>query len=374
MLLLKAEIITLSIKYRSVVAGLCLSLSGLAIATDSVTTQQLITQKAAITNAAKHVGSSARLFAKVGDEVITFDQYQQSFQRALRIKFYHAKPPETGLSKVYKTVADELIMRQLLLQEAQRRQLIADETAINKILAQYDQRYAGSTRWLRQRNVLLKNLRKKLSDDDVLQQLENQVRNVVPPTVKQLKQFYLDNPGKFTEPTQQKLSLVLLKVDPSSSSDVWAAALKKGQKLVRQLRNGADFAELARLHSSDVSARQGGDMGYVHREMLAEEAQKVVDKLKPGELSDAFRVLQGIAVLRLDGRKTAQLRDFNDVADRARRLWMRDKSESAWAFLQEKLHLDTPVTVFNDMHNNMNNSRQNDTHKKQNNKNQSNDV
>ncbi|RKZ70312.1 MAG: hypothetical protein DRQ44_01030 [Gammaproteobacteria bacterium] len=325
----------------AVVAGLSLSLSGLVFAADSNTADA----------SAKNTGLSQQLYAKVGDAVITLDEYNQSFQRTVRQKFYHSKPPEGELDEVRKAVADELITRQLLLQEAARRGLKPDETAISKTLDKYDQQYASSARWQQQRDVLLKKLQKKLSDEDVLQQLQSQVRNIAPPTDAQLKKYYQENPQKFTEPMQQKLSLILLVVDPSSAKDVWDAAMKEGQSLVKELHQGKDFAGLARLHSGDVSSARGGDMGYIHRDMLSEAAQKVVDELKPGEFSDAVRVLQGVAILRLDDRRSARLREYNDVAERARGLWLRDKSELAWTYLKDKLRLDTPVTVYNKMHN-----------------------
>jgi len=315
-----------------VVAGLSISLSGLVFAADSNTADAAV----------KNTVLPQQLYAKVGDAVITLDEYNQSFQRTVRQKFYHSKPPEGELDEVHKAVADELITRQLLLQEAARRGLKPDETAISKTLDQYDQQYASSARWQQQRDVLLKKLQKKLSDEDVLQQLHSQVRNIAPPTDAQLKKYYQENPQKFTEPMQQKLSLILLVVDPSSAKDVWDAAMKEGQSLVKELQSGKD----------DVSSERGGDMGYIHREMLSEAAQKVVDELlKPGEISDAVSVLQGVAILRLDDRRSARLREYKDVAERARGLWLRDKSELAWTFLKDKLRLDTPVTVYNKMHN-----------------------
>jgi len=305
-----------NVNIRSAVAMLCVCMSGFTFAAEDMVTQSEPAQQ---------------LYAKVGDSIITLEEYNQSFQRTVRQKFYHSKPPEGELDVVRKAVADELITRQLLLQEAARRGLKADETAINRTLDQYDQQYASSARWQQQRDVLLKKLQKKLSDEDVLQQLQNQVRNIAPPTDVQLKKYYQENPQKFTEPMQQKLSLILLVVDPSSPKDIWDAAMKEGQSLVKELRNGKAFAELARMHSGDVSAGQGGDMGYIHREMLSEAAQKVVDELKVGEFSDAVRVLQGVAILRLDDRRSERLREYKDVAERARGLWLRDKSESAWS-------------------------------------------
>ena len=326
----------LFLNIRLFVAALCLCLSSYSMAADKATQSSENTQQ---------------LYAKVGIDVITIDEFNQTFQRTVRQRYYHSKPPEGELAAVRQEVADELITRQLLLQEATRLGLTADESAINNTLTQYDERYANSSQWKQQRIELLKKLQTKLHDEDILQQLESKVRNVSPPSEAQLKKFYQDNPQKFTEPMQQKISLILLVVDPSSAKESWDVAMQKGKLLVSELQNGADFNELARIHSGDISSEHGGDMGYIHREMLSEAAQKVVDALKPGQISAAVRVLQGVAILRLDAVKPEKLREYKDVSERARGLWLRQESESAWLLLKEKLRLDTPVTVFNNVHN-----------------------
>jgi len=290
--------------------------------------------------------STLALYAIVGDREITVDEYNQSYNRTVRQRYYHSKPPEAELAAVRQEIADELITRELLLLEASRSGLQPDKSSIQVTLDQYDQRYATNPRWKEERVKLLGALKLKLEQDDLLRQLENKIKNVAPPTENQVRAYYEKNTDKFTEPMQQKLSLVLLVVDPSSSTDVWQAALDKGQELVEELRNGADFAELARMYSGDVSAEQGGDMGYVHREMLSEAVEKTIDDLQPGQISAAIRTLQGVAILRLDDRKAERLRDFADVKDRARKLWVREHSETAWSEFKVRLRLDTPVTVF----------------------------
>mgnify|MGYP001814215441 FL=1 len=290
--------------------------------------------------------SGQALYAKVGDREITVDEYNQTYNRTVRQRYYHSKPPQEELAAVRQEIADELITRELLLLEASRSGLQPDEANIQATLEQYDQRYANSPRWKQDRSKLLAALKPKLEQDDLLRQLENRIKNIAPPTEKQVRAYYRQYPEKFTEPMQQKLSLILLVVDPSSSNEVWQAALDKGQELVEQLHKGADFAELARMYSGDVSAEQGGDMGYVHREMLSEAVEKAIDELQPGQISAAIRTLQGVAILRLDDRKAEQLRDFADVRDRARKLWVREHSETAWSEFKAQLRLDTPVTVF----------------------------
>ena len=55
--------------------------------------------------------------------------------------------------------------------------------------------------------------------------------------------------------------------------------------LIERIQNGdATFAELAQEFSSHASAVNGGDLGYLHQDMLENVAQQAVDKLKVGEL------------------------------------------------------------------------------------------
>jgi parvulin-like peptidyl-prolyl isomerase len=149
----------------------------------------------------------------------------------------------------------------------------------------------------------------------------------------------------FVEPEQVKLAVILLKVEPSAPVAQWRAADEEGKRLHAKLKAGADFASLAKLHSSDRSAAQGGQMEYTHRGMLPEAVQQVVDPLKPGTYSAPVRLLEGVAILRVDGRKPAQQRAFDEVKARATELWQRDASDTRWKQLIAELRRATPVRI-----------------------------
>ena len=125
----------------------------------------------------------------------------------------------------------------------------------------------------------------------------------------------------------------------------WDGARDEGIAIVKRLRAGADFSQLAHLHSGDPSAERGGDLGYVHRGMLPEPAQQAVDKLKPGELSEPVPLLEGIGVFRLDERRSPKLSPFETVHDRARELSMREAGDQAWTTLLARLRRETPVKL-----------------------------
>lgn len=59
--------------------------------------------------------------------------------------------------------------------------------------------------------------------------------------------------------------------------------------LKERLDHGADFAELARLHSNDLSATKGGDLGWLSPGDTVPEFERAMDALKPGQVSEPVR-------------------------------------------------------------------------------------
>ena len=121
--------------------------------------------------------------------------------------------------------------------------------------------------------------------------------------------------------------------------------VKEAKALHQRLLGGADFAELARLHSGDRSAAQGGQMDYTHRGMLPDGVHGVVDKLKPREIAEPVQLLEGVVILRLDDRKPTVQRSFDQVKVRAAELWQRQEAESQWKKLIAELRRATPIRV-----------------------------
>lgn len=285
------------------------------------------------------------VFATVGKSVITQQDYDMAFAAAARAKFYHGKPPDAAIALLQREVGDKLVANVLLFHEAQRRGLKPDEALVNQQIEQLEQRYRDNEQWKQVRAQELPRITRQLKEGNMVRQLEKIVRDVPAPSEKQLHEYYTAHPEKFTEPEQQRVAIILLRVDPSSPSEVWQQALKTGEDLTARLRDGADFAELAREHSGDSSAEQGGDMGYLHGGMLAEAAQEHINKLKPGDISDPIALMEGVAIFRLTERTPPKLNSFEDVKDRARNLWLTDQSETVWKNLIERLKNKTPVRV-----------------------------
>jgi parvulin-like peptidyl-prolyl isomerase len=142
------------------------------------------------------------------------------------------------------------------------------------------------------------------------------------------------------------LHTILLAVAPSSGQPAWDAAKREAEAMVKRIRNGADFSEMARLSSQDESAEKGGDMGYLHRGMLPEALHAMIDQLKLGEVSEPIQILEGVGVFRLDDRIPPKLQDFSRVIERSTDLLHRERKEKAWQDFVVKMRGAATIVVF----------------------------
>lgn len=284
------------------------------------------------------------VFAVVGEQLVTFGEYQNALSIGMRQKYFHAKPPEAEVGRFQREVGDQLVNQVLLAGEAKRRGIEPDRAKIQEAIAGYERRYQNSEHWRANREQLLPGLVEGLERQSVLERLEQAVRAIAAPSEETLRAYYAAHPELFTEPEQVSLSLILLKVDPSLPRAAWEKAGEEADRLYQRLVKGAGFAELARLHSSDASAARGGELGYVHRGMLPDPVQKqVIDTLKPGTVSPPVVLLEGVAIMRLEDRRPPKLRSFADVRKRAAELWVREQGEGAWQLLITELRARTRI-------------------------------
>jgi len=282
----------------------------------------------------------------IDDAQVTREEFEMAVYAEGRQVFYHGAPgSEAEYVEFRFKIADQLVDRVLLLREAARRGISPDEAAIAAELATYADRYGDSARWQKEGEQMLQRLGTRLEEDSVLESLEASVKTIGAPAEAIARDFYEQYPEKFTEPVKSRVSLILLAVNPSDGEKTWNGARQEAADILQRIRDGEDFADLARLHSADPSARNGGDMGYLHAGMLARDAQDAVDQLAVAEVSDPVVVLEGIAIFKLAERLDAALRPFDEVRERAAGLWQRDAGDRALADLIAALRSQSNISI-----------------------------
>jgi peptidyl-prolyl cis-trans isomerase SurA len=107
--------------------------------------------------------------------------------------------------------------------------------------------------------------------------------------------------GQMQSLKQTRARHILIKVNELLSD---SEARQRALVLKERLDNGADFAELARLHSTDLSAAKGGDLGWLYQGDTVPEFERAMDALKIGAISEPVRSPFGWHLIQVQERRT----------------------------------------------------------------------
>ncbi len=134
------------------------------------------------------------------------------------------------------------------------------------------------------------------------------------------REFYSENTVLFQSPQKVRASHILVKpdvndpnTDPNKASE---RAKAKAEALLKQLKDGADFAELARANSDCPSAAKGGDLGFQARDAWVAPFADAAFALKEQQLSEVVQTQHGYHIIKVTGRQQAGTIPFEEVKDK----------------------------------------------------------
>jgi peptidyl-prolyl cis-trans isomerase SurA len=123
-----------------------------------------------------------------------------------------------------------------------------------------------------------------------------------------------------------------------------AAAEAKANDLLKQIRAGASFEDMAKKNSDGPSAAQGGDLGTFKRGTLAKELEDKTFAMKAGEMTDVIRTKQGYVILKVASHQMAGIPPLKDVEPRVQdALYMQRLQPALRAYLtklREQAYID----------------------------------
>jgi len=152
-------------------------------------------------------------------------------------------------------------------------------------------------------------------DAQILVVDETEVAKTVKASDEELRRLYQSNTDRYRTPERVHARHILLKTTGSSEAQVAEAKAKAGD-LLKQLKAGADFADLAKEHSDDTgSAVQGGDLSWITRGQTVPKFEQAAFSLEPNQLSDVIETEYGFHILEVLEKERAQLQDFEDVKE-----------------------------------------------------------
>ncbi len=141
---------------------------------------------------------------------------------------------------------------------------------------------------------------------------------------------------RFRRQEAVKFSQIHIPVPEGTTSEDKEAARGQLEAILRDVRAGADFAELARQHSGDASAAQGGDMGFVGRGQLMSELDTALFALEEGEVSEVVESASGVYLLKAVEKRADEVMALEEVREQIVETLRSERGASAAARAAEE--------------------------------------
>lgn len=272
----------------------------------------------------------------------------QPLERQLRQR-YSGRELARRLDEMYQTVLRSAIERALILEEfAQRETEIPRQLVDEQTRAIINEEFGGNReiflRQLAEEGLSLEDWRQQMRDRLAVMMLRTEsigTQMVVSP--RQIRERYEARQDEYQVPASARVAIITLEVANE-------AALPAQRELAESLRDrlleGEAFAELAREHSTDTRAAEGGDRGWIDQPQRAfrEEIASALTSLAPGEVSDVVETPEALYLVQVMDRREQRNIPFEEVRDTLRRELQREEENrlyQAWiSQLEERHHIE----------------------------------
>ena len=122
---------------------------------------------------------------------------------------------------------------------------------------------------------------------------------------------------------------------PKGEEDT-TAALAKVDSILTKIKNGADFAELAKEYSQDPGSKdKGGDLGFFKRRQMVKEFDEAAFNLKVGEISGAIKTRYGYHLIKVTDKK--KYPSFEDDKEELKKLFQQTRYQDNYNSLIAQL-------------------------------------
>jgi parvulin-like peptidyl-prolyl isomerase len=271
-----------------------------------------------------------RIVAKVNGQIITLSALEAEVQMTVERlgPAPTAEEDEKRTKELRSQILERLIDNMLVLQVAEERGLRVParffEEWKKKIMEEMkidsDQEFV---RQVELQGQTMEGLKKGFEEGLLLQEVRRmEVDSKVSVSEPEIQDRYRQHIAEYTEPARVRIREIVVKFDATNEVDQG----NKTRRLLQEIQQGADFAEMARMHSESSSREAGGDLGFFNKGELTEQLDQTAFALEPGQVSGVVRLDTAFYILKVEEKVPEKVKTLDEV-----------RKEVADAIFEEKL-------------------------------------
>ena len=273
-----------------------------------------------------------RIVAKVNSEIITLSSTKER-ANALKEK-YRNEYANYDENQILKEALEILIDEKLKLQQAKKMGFEVDDITVDAAIKRLEKNNSleeGQLAFmLEAEGKSLENYKNVIRNQIVVSKITGfELSSRASISEKKIAKYYHDNQKEFWESSQVRVKQILILFEMDDSEKIRKKKNMKIKKILAELKEGKDFAEAAKEYSEDVSASLGGDVGFVKKGQMVPEFEKVVFRLKEGEISDVVETEYGYHIIKVEEIQKGKTTPFKEVKNKIVDILLVSKRESA---------------------------------------------
>lgn len=180
----------------------------------------------------------------------------------------------------------------------------------------------------------------------IRQWLHDTVETDVKVTDEEVRTHYDENRERFRKPERLQASHILVKVGPDAQDEERKAARAKAERLLEDIRQGRDFAEVAKEYSDCPSKARGGSLGTFRKGRMVPPFEEALEKLEQDEISGIVETQFGYHIIQRGKGTPAEQVPFEELQDRLRRQLASRKQSDKLKQVTETLREECDAVVF----------------------------
>jgi len=259
--------------------------------------------------------------AAVNDAFVSRTDFDREFNR-LKTSMAQAGQPvdESQTAEIETKALDNLIYGELLYQESGKQGIEITDSDLEAKLSTLKERFGS------EENFAKALAQMSLNEEEVKIQVRRGMaverlvdREVVQKTTvagQEVKAFYDEHPDLFKQPEQVQASHILIAVGAPADQAQKDKARQKIEGIQYRLKNGEDFAVLAREASDCPSKEKGGELDYLTRGQTVKPFEDAAFALEPGRMSDIVETDFGYHIIKVTDKKPETVLPYEEVQDK----------------------------------------------------------
>ena len=253
-----------------------------------------------------------RIVAIVNDDIIAKTELEARLIRVReQLRQAGTTPPPAGALR--KQVLERLILARLQLQRARDSGVRVDDERLNTTLLRIAEQNGLTLRGFRDAlerdGYDFATFREEIREEIMISEVRRrQVESQVHITQRDIDDYLstMESQGAEASRHRYRLGHILIAVPDGASPEVIAEARDRAERMLADIRAGADFASMAVTHSDGQQALEGGDLGWRQGSELPTVFGEAVLRLEVGDVTEPIRSASGFHLVKLVDRRGSE--------------------------------------------------------------------